>query len=220
MKWNRMTGALILITLIAMAAQSVQAAELDPAFIAPHLTLASWLLLREPSQALLQYASVIDLGRQNFLLQDALLGNALYLAFQSLFLALLAAGLMLLGLRNRELRHAGAERLARFVSPATARWWVWAILVLPFATGFGLALPTVFFLGLLWPSLKAGERAVFVGLLAVLVAAPWAVGSLDRLGIPLREGQPPFHAVPLVATESPSTHRQQELAALGRRRFT
>ncbi|TFG85727.1 MAG: hypothetical protein E4H17_04780, partial [Gemmatimonadales bacterium] len=32
------------------------AAELDPAFIAPRLTLASWLLLREPSQALLQYA--------------------------------------------------------------------------------------------------------------------------------------------------------------------
>ena len=193
------------------------AGELDPAFIAPHLTLASWLLLREPSQALLQYASVIDLGRQNFLLQDALLGNTLYLAFQSFFLAFLAAGLILLGLRNRELRHALTERLARFTSPATARWWAWAILVLPFATGFGLALPTVFFLGLLWPSLKAGERAVFVGLLGILMAAPWAVGSLDHLGIPLREGQPPFHAVPLVATESPSSARQQELAALGRR---
>ena len=193
------------------------AAELDPAFIAPHLTLASWLLLREPSQALLQYASVIDLGRQNFLLQLALLGNALYLAFQSLFLALLAAGLILLGLRNRELRHAWTERLARFASPATARWWVWAILVMPFASGFGLALPTVIFLGLLWPILKAGERAVFVGLLGILVAAPWAVGSLNHLGIPLREGQPPFHAVPLVATESPSRSRQEELATLVRR---
>ena len=171
------------------------AAELDPAFIAPHLTLASWLLLREPSQALLQYASVIDLGRQNFLLQLALLGNALYLAFQSLFLALLAAGLILLGLRNRELRHAWTERLARFASPATARWWVWAILVMPFASGFGLALPTVIFLGLLWPILKAGERAVFVGLLGILVAAPWAVGSLNHLGIPLREGQPPLSFV-------------------------
>ena len=193
------------------------AAELDPAFIAPHLTLASWLLLREPSQALLQYASVIDLGRQNFLLQNALLGNTLTLAFQSFFLALLAAGLILLGLRNRELRHALAERLARFASPTTARWWIWAILALPFVAGFGLALPTVFFLGLLWPSLKAGERAVFVGLLGILVAAPWAVGSLDHLGVPLREGQPPFHAVPLVATESPSSDRQQQLAALGRR---
>lgn len=193
------------------------ATDLDPAFIAPHLTLASWLLLREPSQALLQYASVIDLGRQNFLLQNALLGNTLTLAFQSFFLALLAAGLILLGLRNRELRHALAERLAHFASPATARWWVWAILAMPFIAGFGLALPTVFFLGLLWPSVKAGERAVFVGLLGILVAAPWAVGSLDHLGVPLREGQPPFHAVPLVVTESPSSERQQELATLGRR---
>jgi tetratricopeptide (TPR) repeat protein len=193
------------------------AAELDPAFIAPHLTLASWMLPREPSQALLQYASVIDLGRQNFLLQVALLGNTLYLAFQSLFLALLAAGLILLGLRNRELRHALTERLAQFASPATARWWVWAILGVPFIAGFGLALPTVFFLGLLWPSAKLGERSVFVGLLAMLVAAPWAVGSLDHLGVPLREGQPPFHAVPLVATESPSGDRQRELASLGRR---
>ena len=193
------------------------AADLDPAFIAPHLTLASWLLLREPSQALLQYASVIDLGRQNFLLQIALLGNALYLTFQSLYLAFLAAGLIVLGLRNRELRHALTERLAHFASPATARWWMWAILIVPFVAGFGLALPTVLFLGLLWPSLKVGERAVFVGLLGILVAAPWAVGSLDRLGVPLREGQPPFHAVPLMATESPSADRLQELAALGRR---
>ncbi len=193
------------------------AAELDPAFIAPHLTLASWLLLREPSQALLHYASVIDLGRQNFLLQLALLGNALYLAYQSLFLALLAAGLILLGLHNRELRHALAERLARFASPTTARWWVWVILALPFVAGFGLALPTMFFLGLLWPSLKISERTVFVCLLGILVGAPWAVGSLDHLGVPLREGQPPFHAVPLVATESPSNDQQERLAALGRR---
>jgi hypothetical protein len=191
--------------------------ELDPTFIAPHLTLASWLLLREPSQALLQYASVIDLGRQNFLLQLALLGNTFTLAFQSLFLAFLAAGLIVLGLRSRELRHAGTERLARYASPATARGWAWAFLVLPFAAGFGLALPTVCFLGLLWPSLRASERAVFVGLLAMLVGAPWAVGSLDHLGIPLREGQPPFHAVPLVATESPSAARQEELATLARR---
>ena len=193
------------------------AAELDPAFIAPHLTLASWLLPREPSQALLQYASVIDLGRQNFLLQLALLGNTLYLAFQSFFLALLAAGLILLGLRNRELRHALAERLAHFATPASARWWVWAILAVPFIAGFGLALPTVCFLGLLWPSAKFAERAVFVGLLAMLVAAPWAVRSLDHLGVPLREGQSPFHGVPLVATESPSSDRQRQLATLGRR---
>lgn len=193
------------------------ASELDPVFVTPHLTLASWLLLREPSQALLQYASVIELARQNFLLQLALAGNALYLAFQSLFLGLLAAGLILVGLHNHEFRHAWVERLARFTSPAAARWWAWAILALPFAVGFGLALPTVVILALLWPSLKTGERAVFVGLLTILVATPWAVGSLDHLGLPLREGQPPFHAVPLVATEPASEDRRLELAVLARR---
>ena len=192
------------------------AAELDPTFVAPHLTLASWLLMREPSQALLQYASVIELARQNFLLQLALTGNALYLVFQSLFLGLLAAGLIVLGLRNRELRHALAERIGRFTSPATAGWWGWAVLVLPFACGFGLALPTVILLALLWPLLKAGERAVFVGLLVMLVAAPWAAGSLDRLGIPLRESEAPFYGVPLLTTDSPTADRVQELAAAAR----
>ncbi len=191
-------------------------AELDPAFVAPHLTLASWLLLREPSQALLQYASVIDLGRQNFLLQLALLGNTLTLAFQSLFLALLAAGLIVLGLHNRELRHAFSERLARYATPGSARGWAWAFLLVPFAAGFGLALPTVVFLALLWPSLKAAERAVFVGLLGVLLAAPWAVATLDHLGLPLREGQAPFHAVALAPTEPPSTERREEFATLRR----
>ena len=193
------------------------AAELDPGFVTPHLTLASWLLLREPSQALLQYASVIELGRQSFLLQLALAGNALYLGFQSLFLGLLAAALIVLALRNRELRHACSERIARFTSPATARWWAWAVLVLPFAAGFGVALPTLVLLALLWPVLRAPERAVFVALLLVLLAAPWSVATLDRLGLPLREGEPPFHSVPLVVTESPTADRPHELAALAAR---
>jgi len=193
------------------------AAELDPTFISPRLTLASWLLLREPSQALLQYANVIELARQDFLLQLALAGNFLYLVFQSIFLGLLAAGMIVVGLRNREIRHAWTERLARFVRPETARWWSWAILVLPFSCGFGLALPTLVFLGMLWTSLKARERAVFAGLLAVLAAAPWATASLDRLALPLRDGQPPFYGVPFAATESPSEDRQQQLAALAQR---
>ncbi len=192
------------------------AAELDPTFVSPRLTLASWLLLREPSQALLQYASVIELARQDFLLQLALAGNALYLLFQSLFLGLLAAGMIVVALRNRELRHALTERLGRLLRPETARWWAWAILILPFACGFGLALPTLVFLGLLWPMVKARERAVFVGLLAMLLAAPWATASLDRLALPLRDGQAPFYGVPFAATESPSEERHGRLAALAR----
>ena len=194
------------------------ASELDPNFVAPHLTLASWFLLHEPSQALLQYASVIELTRQNFLLQLALMGNGLYVGFQSLFLGLLAAALLVIALRNRELRHAWIERLERFVSPKTARWWSWAILLLPFACGFGLALPAVVLLALLWPALKAGERAVFLGLVAMIALTPWATGSLDRLAIPLREGQPPFYGVPLVGAEYPSDRQAQETAALARLR--
>jgi len=194
------------------------AGELDPSFVAPHLTLASWLLFREPSQALLQYASVLDLARDNFLLQVALAGNALYLVFQSLLLGLLAAGLLLVGLHHRELRHTWGEQIARFTSPASARWWTWAFLVLPFVCGLGLALPTVVLLALLWPSLRVGERAVSLALLATLAATPWALGSLDRLSLPLRDGQPPFYGVALVATDSPADDRQEELAALARQR--
>jgi tetratricopeptide (TPR) repeat protein len=193
------------------------AAELDPSFVAPHLTLASWHLLREPSQALLQYASVLELARQNFQLQLALTGNLLYLGFQALFLGLLAAGILVILLRNRELRHAWVEWLGRFISSPAARWWSWAFVVLPFACGFGLALPAVIFLALLWPALKAGERTVFVGLVATLIAAPWVVGSLDRLTVPLRAEEPPFYGVPLVATELPSESRQRELATLADR---
>jgi tetratricopeptide (TPR) repeat protein len=194
------------------------ASELDPGFVAPHLTLASWFLPREPSQALLQYASVIELARQNFLLQLALVGNGLYLGFQSLFCGLLAAGLIVIGLRNRELRHAWIERLDHFVGPRTARRWSWAILLLPFTCGVGLALPAVVLLALLWPALKAGERAVFLGLVVMIAFTPWASGSLDRLAIPLREGQPPFYGVPLVGAEFPSDGQAQETAALARRR--
>ncbi len=190
------------------------AAELDPAFVAPHLTLAAWLLFREPSQALLQYASVIELARQNFLFQLAVVGNTLYLAVQALFLGLLVAALLLIGLRNRELRHAWVERLSRFTSPETARWWSWAIVILPFACGLGLALPAVVLLALLWPSLKATERAVFVGLTLMVVAAPWATGALDRLAVPLREGQPPCYGVTLVPAEPSAADRGDGPAAL------
>ncbi|HVP15235.1 MAG TPA: hypothetical protein VMS88_06805 [Terriglobales bacterium] len=193
------------------------ASELDPGFVAPHLTLASWFLLQKPSQTLLQYASAIEIGRQNFLLQLALAGNGLCLALQSCFLGLLAAGLIIVGLRNRELRHAWVERLRRAVRPASAPWWSWAFLLLPFVCGFGLALPTAVLLALLWPVLRVGERAVFVGLVATIAFAPWAADTLDRLAIPLREGQPPFYGVPVVATEVGSTDRSQEIATLARR---
>jgi tetratricopeptide (TPR) repeat protein len=174
------------------------ASDLDPGFVAPRLTLASWFLLQEPSQALLQYAAVLDLARQNFVLQLALVANASYLGLQALFLGLLAAAVLLIVARNRELRHGWQERLGRLLTPGTARWWSWALLLLPFCAGFGLALPTVALLGWLWPTLRARERTVFILLVGLIGGAPWIVQGLDRLAMPLREDRAPLYGVALL----------------------
>jgi tetratricopeptide (TPR) repeat protein len=193
------------------------AAELDPGFVSPHLTLASWLLPREPSQALLQYAAVIELARDDFLLQLALAGNALHLLLIGLFIGLLGAGLVVLALHNHELRHAWSERIGRLASPTTAPRWAWVVLLLPFASGLGLALPTLVLLGLLRPTLRAVERAVLYGLLLLVLALPWAVGVLDRLAVPIGEARAPYYGVPLVAAEMPMADKATELFHLAAR---
>ncbi|MBI5711748.1 MAG: hypothetical protein HZC42_15805 [Candidatus Eisenbacteria bacterium] len=190
------------------------ASELDPWFVAPHLTLASWFLLREPSQALLHYAAVIEQARQNFLLQLALTGNALYLGLEALFLGLLGAAMIVVLLHQRELRHPWTERLSRFLSPASAGIWSWAFLALPYVAGFGAALPTAVFLALLWPVLRVRERVLFVALTGVLVAMPWSAGALDRFSVALREDGGPFHGVPLVGPEPWSPERAARFARL------
>ncbi len=193
------------------------ASELDPSFVAPHVTLASWFILREPSQALLQYAAVLDLARQNFLLQVALVANAFCLGLQALFLGLLAAALIVLGLHHRELRHGWQERLALFASPETARWWSWTPLIVPFVSGLGLALPTAAFLGFLWPSLRVRERMLWLVFVALIGTLPLTLGWLGRLAVPLREDEGPFFGVAMVENEAFSRARQDGFAALAAR---
>ncbi|OGF21557.1 MAG: hypothetical protein A2V63_04710 [Candidatus Eisenbacteria bacterium RBG_19FT_COMBO_70_11] len=190
------------------------AAALDPGFVAPHLTLASWYLLRDPSQALLHYAAVIEIARRNFVLQLSLLANLLYAGLQAVLLGLLAAGLLIVFLRVGELHHAWRERLGLLLSLETGNWWAWALLVLPYLAGVGPVLPTIFFLGLLWPLLRAGERAVFVTLVLALALVPWTAGMLDRLASPLRADQGPFYGVSLLEAESYSEERVNQMAAL------
>ncbi len=190
------------------------ASNLDPSFVAPRLTLAAWFLLGEPSQALLQYAAVLEMARQNFVLQLAMVANLLYLALQALFIGLLAAGFLIVCIRNRELRHRWQEGLSHFVTPGTARWWSWSFVVLPYFTGFGISLPTVAFLGLLWPSLRARERAIFVALVTLLAGAPWVISSMDRLSTPLREDRGPLYGVGLVEGEPYRAERQNRFATL------
>jgi tetratricopeptide (TPR) repeat protein len=190
------------------------ASDLDPQFIAPHLTPASWTLFSEPSQALLQYATVLELARQNFVVQAALAANLLYLALQALFLGLVAVALMITVIRVNVLRHPWEERLALWLSPETARWWSWGLVVVPYLMGFGPVLPTLLFLGLLWPHLKARERVVVVMLAAATAATPWTIAALDRFSAPLDENRAPMWGVPLLEHELWSAGQQQRLEQL------
>jgi tetratricopeptide (TPR) repeat protein len=194
------------------------AAELDPGYIAPHLTLAEWSLLSEPSQALLRYATVLDLARQNFMLQLSLVANTLYSVVQALFLGLLATALLILIVRQEQLRHSWSEELARIVSRRSALYWSWALLILPFIIGLGMTLPALLLLGLLWPQLRGRERFVFVTLTAAVVSLPLLAGTLDRLTLPLDEGRAPLYGVALAETEPLSAERNAALTALARQR--
>jgi tetratricopeptide (TPR) repeat protein len=189
------------------------AAELDPSYVQPHLALASWSLFKEPSQSLLQIATVLELARRNFILQHALAANLVYLGIQAVFLGLLAVGFMILVLRVHELRHGWQERLTRWLSPTTARWWSWSFVVLPFFAGLGPVIPTLAGLAYLWPMLRLRERAAFVALLAAALAAPLATSVLDRLATPLHEDRAPLHGVPLLEHEAYSPDREATLVA-------
>jgi tetratricopeptide (TPR) repeat protein len=190
------------------------ACELDADYVAPHLTLASWFLLRDPSQALLQIAAALDLARQNFVLQLSMLANLLVVLLQSLFLGLLAAALLLVFLHNAELRHTIQERLGSFVELRGARVWAWGLVVLPFLAGVGVALPAIVMLGLLWSTLRIRERLVLIALTVMIAAAPLAAGAIDRLSLPLRPEQGPFYGIPDLPAETYSPDRQQQITTL------
>lgn len=193
------------------------ASELDPGYLEPHLTLASWLLMREPSQALLQYASALEIVRQNFNLQVELAANAFLFALRAIFAGLLAAGLLVVVLRQATLRHPWYESLAFRFSPGSARVWSWGLLILPFVVGFGLTLPTLFFLGVAWSDLRLRERALFVLLTLAVVCAPLSRGVLARMSLPIREDRGPFFGVPMLENEPYSPARRDQLAALAKR---
>jgi tetratricopeptide (TPR) repeat protein len=190
------------------------AAELDPGFVRPHLTLAAWLLTRDPSQALLRYVVVLELVRRSFLLQIELATNLLFFTMHGLFVGLLATCLVVLLLHNAELRHMWQERLSRFLSPTSAAVWAWAILLVPFAAGLGLALPAVVFLGLLWPLLRARERTLFVAMLLVLACAPLAGRALGRLAAPLSSENAPLYGIAALQDEAWTPSRQTSLERL------
>jgi tetratricopeptide (TPR) repeat protein len=195
------------------AIQLVRAAtQLDPTFPLPYLTLGSWFLVAEPGQGLAHFASLLEVARQSFPFQLALQANAIYFVLQSVLLALVITGVLLVVARGHELRHRWQEYLGRFLPRSHAVVWSWIFLVGPYLLGLGPALPTVVFLGMLWPMLKWNERSVLVLLVATLGTMPMALAELDRLGSPLREDRPPLFGVLQLqnAPHSPELARRLE----------
>ncbi|MBI1795946.1 MAG: tetratricopeptide repeat protein [Candidatus Eisenbacteria bacterium] len=190
------------------------AADLDPGFVTPHLTLASWSVLRDPGQTLMHYGVALDIVRRSFLLQIELVANLAFFAMHALFVGLVATGLALVVLRQAELRHLWQERVARLLSPGSARLWAWVLLALPFACGVGLALPAVLLLGLVWPVLRSRERTLYALLVMTLIAIPLASGVLGRLAAPLRVDQAPLYGVAELQDEAWTPERGAELANL------
>jgi tetratricopeptide (TPR) repeat protein len=193
------------------------AAELDPAFVDPHLTIAAWSMPDRPSQALVHWAAALDLARESFIIQAGLAANAVFVVFQSLLAAVLIAGLIIVVLRLPELSHPWRERLGGLLRPETARWWAFSFTILPFLAGVGVVLPTIVFLGLLWPVLRARERAIFVLLTVGFASIPWTAALVDRLATPLDPERAPLYGIALIENEPWSGARQSRLAAVSAR---
>ena len=193
------------------------AIDLDPSFLAPHLTLAGWFLFSDPAQTLIHCAVIVDRIRRDFTVQLDVVANVLSLGLEALFVGLLAAGFIIVLLRRELLAHGLFEQLSTVISPATARWWVPVILALPFLTGVGLTLPVLGLLAFLVPHLRLRERVLFglLGLAAVL--APFALSTLDRFTLALRTNAPPFYETPLIEHASWDPVTQSRLEACTRR---
>ncbi len=189
------------------------AATLDPTFLEPHLTLASWTLTQDPSQSLLHYAAALDLLRRNFSLQLDLAANATILLLQALFLGLLTAALIIVWLRRQELVHGWQEWLAHYAHAASAPFWAPLLLMLPFLAGFGLTLPALMSLGYLGPQLRIRERVLFASLFIAVLATPLALRTVERYALPMNENAAPFHGV--AALEN-ATFRPERLDQLRR----
>ncbi len=193
------------------------AEELDPTYLAPRLTLAAHFLGSDPAQGLIEIGRVVGLARTQFRLQHHFTSYALFYALSALYLATIAIALLLCWRHRERLRHVYTELLQRRMSTSRARVWATVALLLPWAFGLGVAIPATFTLALLWGYLKKGERTVFLGLGALLVASPLALSFFGELSLPLRENEPPFYSTLRTHQETYRPERLAELSALAAR---
>ncbi len=187
------------------------AIELDPAFLTPHLTLASWSLLRDPGDAFAHAVAVVSRVREDFSLQFSWLATTWVYALEAVFVGLVATGLLIVLRRRDQLLHPLREELSRWISPRTARYWAPVLMVLPFLCGLGLVLPTLALLAFLMPHLKPRERALTVTLAVLAIATPVAGLGFARLAQALRTDAAPFHEAPLVQDSPYDATRQSRL---------
>ena len=192
------------------------AVRLDPTYLEPRLTLIAWLLPRSLESALQQITLVIPRWREDFSAQWTLAINAALVLFQSFLLGLAITGFLLVMTRNHELRHGWHERLRGWSTPLSALFWSWVLFLAPFVLGFGIVLPTVLFLAMLWAHLKLRERILFFALIGGMALIPFGIGELDRLSSPMRPERSFLPAVLALESEpySPQIARQfADLAA-------
>src|SRR5436309_1582600 len=109
----------------------------------------------------------------------------------------LLIGLLLFVAHNAELRHAIRERLSLWTTHASSRTWAWVMVVAPFLLGYGIALPVLASLGMLWPVLRKSQRAVWVLLFVTLLAVPFVADLFSRVALPMRPESTPAVVLPL-----------------------
>jgi len=188
--------------------------QLDPTFLGPRVALLAYFGTRDVSQSLMELARIVDLAKTYFPFQHYLTIQLAYHGALVLFLATLLAALYVAWLRREAVRHAYAEFLGQFLSERLAAVSSWALLVLPFLVGIGLALPTLFTLGAAWPSLRKSERAVAFLLLGFLVLLPLGYASVSPLCYPDHPERAPFYGTSDLANAPYTPERLAQLEKL------
>src|SRR5215468_3248741 len=190
------------------------ACQLDPSFLAPRMALLSYFSTRDVSQSLMELARIVDLAKTYFPFQHYLTIQLAYHMTLVLFLATLLTALFIAWHRREAVRHAYDEFLRQFLGERLAWFSSWALLVIPFVVGMGLALPTLFTLGAAWTSLRKSERAACLLLLGFLVVLPLGYASVGPLCYPDHPDRPPFYGTADLANEPYSPERLAELQGL------
>jgi tetratricopeptide (TPR) repeat protein len=190
------------------------AVQLDPTFLAPRLALVRHFALTDPSAALIELARIVELARTHYPLQHHLVTVLVFQVALALLLATTLIGLYIVWRRREPLRHGYQEFLGRRVSRRAAIVGSWVLLAVPYLIGLGLAIPTIFSLGAMWPWLRKSERLVFVALLVLIVTLPIGASVYTAVSVPDHRAETPFFGTVGLAHAPYSEARMAELIAL------